>query len=186
MESVLTSQQRQQLLALARSVIEQQVQNGRSQPSACPDPALAVPRGCFVTIKQHRQLRGCIGNFRSELPLWRNVAQMAVAAATGDPRFYPMKSPDLTDYTLEISVLSPLRRIADIGEIEVGRHGLYLEKGPYHGVLLPQVASEYGWDRADFLRHTCLKAGLPADAWQSAKCVISIFSAEVFGEESVC
>ena len=182
MEKTFDRTQRRQLLALARSVIDEQVRHGRPQPPACPDPALAVPRGCFVTIKQHGQLRGCIGTFQAERPLWQNVAQMAAAAATGDPRFYPMQAADLADFALEISVLTPMRAIAAVAEIEVGRHGLYLELGSYRGVLLPQVASEYGWDRDTFLRQTCHKAGLPANAWQSEKCRIYTFSAEVFGE----
>ena len=182
MERAFAAGARQALLALARNVIHQQVRQRRPAPPPCPDPALAVAGGCFVTIKQRGQLRGCIGTFRSEHPLWENVAQMAAAAATGDPRFYPMQEPDLADFTLEISVLSPLQRIASVAEIEVGRHGLYVEKGPARGVLLPQVASEYGWDRPTFLRQTCHKADLPPDAWQNAESVISIFSAQIFGE----
>lgn len=183
MERTFDHRQRQLLLALARASIVAQVRGDRRQAPPCPDPALQAPGGCFVTIKQHGRLRGCIGTFASDRPLWHNVAQMAAAAATGDPRFYPMQAGDLVDFTLEISVLSPMRRIAAIEEIEVGRHGLYLEKGPYRGVLLPQVACEYGWDRATFLRQTCHKAGLPAEAWQSPDCIVQVFAAEVFGEE---
>ena len=107
---------------------------------------------------------------------------MAVSAATRDPRFYPMKPADLADFSLEISVLSPLHQIQSVEEIKVGTHGIYLIKGHAHGVLLPQVATEYGWDRETFLRHTCLKAGLPETAWQK-DCELFIFSADVFGEE---
>jgi AmmeMemoRadiSam system protein A len=107
---------------------------------------------------------------------------MAVSAATRDPRFYPMKAQDLADFELEISVLSPLELISSVDEIKVGTHGIYLVKNSSRGVLLPQVATEYGWDRDTFLRHTCIKAGLPENAWQK-ECEIYIFSALVFGED---
>jgi AmmeMemoRadiSam system protein A len=142
---------------------------------------LQINSGCFVTIKQKGALRGCIGNFISEQPLYKLVQEMAVSAATRDPRFYPMKAPDLTDFTLDISVLSPLVKAGSVEEIQVGIHGIYIVKGNYRGVLLPQVAVEYGWDRDQFLQHTCMKAGLPQDAWQG-ECDIYLFSAQVFGE----
>src|SRR6185369_594520 len=123
-----------------------------------------------------------IGNFVSDQPLYRLVQEMAVSAATRDPRFYPMKQQDLIDFDLEISVLSPLERISSLDEIQVGTHGLYIIKNSYRGVLLPQVATEYGWDRETFLKHTCLKAGLPENAWKK-ECDIHTFSALVFGEK---
>jgi AmmeMemoRadiSam system protein A len=135
-----------------------------------------------VTIKQSGQLRGCIGNFVSDKPLWRLVQEMAISAATQDPRFYPMKPEDLDSFELDISVLSPLKMIDDVEEIVVGTHGIYIIKNHCRGVLLPQVATEYGWDRDTFLRHTCLKAGLPEDSWKKG-CEIYIFSAQVFGEQ---
>ena len=94
----------------------------------------------------------------------REVAEISIASATKDPRFYPMGEKDLENFSLEISVLSPLRKIEDLSEIEVGKHGIYLEKGYYRGVLLPQVATEHGWDRDTFLKQTCIKAGLPPEA----------------------
>jgi AmmeMemoRadiSam system protein A len=106
---------------------------------------------------------------------------MAVSAATRDPRFYPMKVNDLADFTLDISVLSPLAKAASVEEIRVGTHGIYIVKGSYRGVLLPQVATEYGWNRNQFLEHTCIKAGLPKDAWLG-ECEIYIFSALVLSE----
>lgn len=169
------------LLQLARKTIIAQV-SGQPLPGIeKPSEALLSHSGCFVTIKQQGQLRGCIGSFVAQQPLWQTVREMAVSAATRDPRFYPMKPADLDHFQLEISVLSPLQQIQSVDEIQVGTHGLYLIKGSNHGVLLPQVATEYGWDRDTFLRHTCRKAGLPDDAWQK-KCDIYIFSAEVFGE----
>ena len=148
------------------------------------EKALNARNGCFVTISQNGQMRGCIGNFQSKLPLFKEVAEMAIASATKDPRFFPMKEEDLDHFEVEISVLSPLQKIEDPEEIEVGTHGIYLEKGYYRGVLLPQVASEHGWDRLTFLNQTCVKAGLPTDAWEAEDAEIYIFSAQVFSEKS--
>lgn len=170
------------LLLLARETIIARV-NGQPLPVIeHPAAALQAPYGCFVTIKQQGQLRGCIGSFTAPTPLWQTVREMAVSAATKDPRFYPMKPADLHEFQLEISVLTPLTQIQSPDEIHVGTHGLYLIKGQNHGVLLPQVATEHGWDRDTFLRQTCRKASLPEDAWQK-DCEIYIFSAEVFSEE---
>lgn len=152
-------------------------------PDTCfTEPNLNRHCGCFVTIHQFGQLRGCIGNFVSDKPLYELVREMAVAAATQDPRFYPMKKEDLVSFELEISVLSPLIPIESTDDISVGVHGLYIVKGNSRGVLLPQVATEYGWDRETFLRHTCLKAGLPENAWQK-DCMIYRFSAQICKEQ---
>jgi AmmeMemoRadiSam system protein A len=183
-EKELKAKERIILLEIARRAIEGYVRTGKT-PGVEPreEKALNVRSGCFVTIKQGGQLRGCIGNFQSEHPLFQDVAQMAVASATKDPRFYPIKMEDLNNFTLEISVLSPLTKIENFEEIEVGKHGIYLEKGYYRGVLLPQVAVEHGWDRETFLRQTCLKAGLPGDSWKAEDAEIYIFSAQIFGEK---
>lgn len=177
----MTPSEQQQLLTLARETIIARV-NGTPLPLLdTPSADLTSRSGCFVTIKRRKQLRGCIGTFVSDQPLWETVREMAVSAATRDPRFRPMQPEELTDFHLEISVLSPLRDIASVDEIQVGTHGLYVIKGSAHGVLLPQVAVEYGWDRETFLRQTCRKAGLPEDAWLR-NCRILAFTAEVFGE----
>lgn len=181
MDGLLTAKERKELLKIARDTIVSHVSAVPVTEVEPSSPALAAENGCFVTIKQNGQLRGCIGNFVSDKPLCRLVQEMAVSAATRDPRFYPMKAPDLQNFDLEISVLSPLRRIDSVEEIQVGIHGIYIIKNSYRGVLLPQVATEYGWDRESFLKHTCLKAGLPEDAWQKG-CDIYIFSAQVFSE----
>lgn len=183
MEQELTAKEKAALLAIARQAIVAFVRNGEEYVEPREEKALNIRSGCFVTIKKQGELRGCIGNFQSEQPLFKEVAEMARASASKDPRFYPMKSEDLEDFTLEISVLSPLHKIEAIEEIEVGRHGIYLEKSYYRGVLLPQVATEHGWDRKTFLRQTCVKAGLPTDAWAAEDAEIYIFSAQVFGEE---
>ncbi len=184
MSEQLTLPEQQELLRIARDTILSHVESGKVPVVESDSPALQTKSGCFVTIKQQGGLRGCIGNFVSDIPLYRLVQEMAVAAATQDPRFYPMKQNDLADFSLEISVLSPLQKVSGIEEILVGTHGLYVVKNFNRGVLLPQVASEYGWDREGFLRHTCIKAGLPEDAWQK-DCEIYIFSAQVFGEQTV-
>jgi hypothetical protein len=184
-EKELTPTEKATLLEIARRTIETYVRSGRLYVEPREEKSLNVRSGCFVTIKQNGRLRGCIGNFQSEHPLFKEVAQMAVASASKDPRFYPMKEDDLADFSLEISVLSPLKKVESIDEIEVGRHGIYLEKGYYRGVLLPQVATEYDWDRETFLKQTCVKAGLPTDAWKAEDAEIYIFSAQVFGEEMV-
>ena len=184
MAELLTKKEQRDLLKIARDTIVSYVSSGVVPAVETTSNGLNLESGCFVTIKQHEQLRGCIGNFVSDKPLYRLVQEMAISAATQDPRFYPMKTGDLEAFDLEISVLSPLQLISSVDEIKVGMHGLYLVKNSYRGVLLPQVATEYGWDRETFLKHTCLKAGLPENAW-SKDCDIYIFSALVFGEKSV-
>jgi len=183
-EKELNAQEKAILLSIARKSIESFVSTGEIYIEPREEKSLNARNGCFVSIKKGGQLRGCIGNFQSELPLFREVAEMASSSATKDPRFYPMKETDLQDFTLEISVLSPLKKIDDVEEVEVGIHGIYIEKGYYRGVLLPQVATEYGWDRETFLKQTCLKAGLPTDAWQADDAEIYIFSAQIFSEDN--
>ena len=181
MADLLTKKEQKDLLRIARDTITSYVTSGSIPAVETTSRGLNLESGCFVTIKQHGHLRGCIGNFVSDKPLVSLVQEMAVSAATHDPRFYPMKPQDLHDFQLEISVLSPLELISTVDEIQVGTHGIYLVKNGSRGVLLPQVATEYGWDRDTFLKHTCLKAGLPENAWQK-DCEIYIFSALVFGE----
>lgn len=181
-ERALNAHEKQVLLQMARQAICKGVLTGEEYIEPREEKCLNQRNGCFVTIRQKGKLRGCIGNFQSELPLFREVTRMALASAIRDPRFYPMKEADLESFSVEISVLSPLRKVESTGEIEVGKHGIYIEKGFYRGVLLPQVATEHGWDRATFLRQTCLKAGLPIDAWEAEDAEIYVFSAQVFGE----
>lgn len=182
MADLLTKTEQKELLKIVRKTIISFISTGNVPPVETASQGLNGENGCFVTIKQQKKLRGCIGNFVSDKPLYRLVQEMALAAASRDPRFYPMKPNDLVDFELEISVLSPLRKIDSVDEIQVGQHGLYIIKDSYQGVLLPQVATEYGWDRDTFLKHTCLKAGLPENTWQK-ECEIFIFSAQVFGEK---
>ena len=143
-------------------------------------PNLAQKRGAFVTLHKFGELRGCIGNIVGIEPLHETVKNMARAAAFEDPRFVPLQYEELKDIDIEISVLSPLKRIKDINEIQVGKHGIYLRKGYNSGLLLPQVATEYNWDRLTFLDQTCLKAGLYPGCWKEKDTEIYIFSADVF------
>ena len=182
MQKPLTETEKKSLLAIARQAIIATVAEEELPTLKTGSGALQEKRGCFVTIKMNNQLRGCIGTFLAEHPLCRTVQEMAVSAATRDPRFYPMKMTDLDDFTIEISVLSPLHEIQSIDEIRVGVHGIYLEKNYSRGVLLPQVATEYGWDRDSFLAQTCIKAGLRPHDWEDGA-TIYIFSADVFGEK---
>ena len=183
MQTELNAQEKKALLSIAREAIIRVVKTGEEYIEPREEKRLNQRNGCFVTIKQNDELRGCIGNFQSELPLFKEVSKMAAASATQDPRFYPLQEGDLDNFSLEISVLSPLQKIDEIDEIEVGKHGIYLEKGFHRGVLLPQVATEYQWDRDTFLQQTCLKAGLSTHAWQAEDTEIYIFSAQIFGEK---
>jgi len=136
--------------------------------------------GAFVTLKKRGSLRGCIGYIREIMPLYKTVREAAIQSAFHDPRFEPVAREEWKEIEVEISVLSPMKRVDSIEEIEVGKHGLYIERGPYSGLLLPQVAIEYAFDRETFLEETCLKAGLGRDAWRSRDTSIYIFTAEVF------
>lgn len=145
-------------------------------------PALREPRGVFVTLHRRGRLRGCIGYLEAVKPLGQAVAEMARAAAFHDPRFPPLTASELPEVELEISILTPMRRIQEIQEIEVGKHGLYIERGLCRGLLLPQVATECRWDCTTFLEQTCLKAGLPPPAWKDPETRIYVFEAEILSE----
>ncbi len=144
---------------------------------------IAEPGGAFVTIRIHHELRGCIGYIESQSPLGEVVAEVAEKAALEDPRFPPLSREELEGAQLEISVLSPLRPVARVEEIEVGKHGLLIEYGHRRGLLLPQVPGEFGWDREEFLENTARKAGLPADTWKDPAATIYAFTAEILQEE---
>jgi len=177
---VLTDVDRRTLIDIVKTTIKCKL-TGKDIPEFHIDSEiLKGKKGAFVTLKKHGHLRGCIGYIEAKKPLYKTVAEMAIAAAFNDPRFPPLRSDELTHITLEISVLSPLKEIKDIREIEAGVHGLYITKGFHSGLLLPQVAKEYKWDRLTFLEETCYKAGLHPDAWKDKDTKIYIFSADVF------
>jgi AmmeMemoRadiSam system protein A len=141
--------------------------------------ALAEPRGVFVTLHDGGELRGCIGSIVGRQPLAEAVLASARGAAAGDPRFLPVAPAELDRLELEISVLSPLRTVAGPGDIEVGRHGVLLQKDGRQAVFLPQVAPEQGWDRDTMLDHLARKAGLPPDGWRRGA-AFAVFTADVF------
>ena len=171
-----------ELLQTARRSLRDMIDG---HPVDVPAPADGSPlsqhNGVFVTLKREQRLRGCIGRIVGAGPLPLSVAELARSAAREDPRFPPLRSEELDDLHIEVTVLSPLEVIDGPEQIEVGRHGLVIEQGFQRGLLLPQVADEQGWDAVTFLEHTCLKAGLPVDAWQhGAK--LSRFEAVFFEE----
>jgi len=179
----LTDEQKKILLEIARISIMSAVLDTKPSYPKILDPILNEKCGAFVTITVNGKLRGCIGNIRASMPLWETVKEMAREAALNDPRFYPLTPRELDDIEIEISVLSPFKLINDIEEIEVGKHGLFIKMGYYQGLLLPQVAVEYNWDRIEFLKQTCRKAGLYELCWKEKGCEIYIFSATIFNEK---
>lgn len=182
---MLSGKERESLLKLARDTIDSKLK-GQNSPKYTPVSAVGTePRGAFVTLHKHGALRGCIGYVEAIKPLWQSVQEMAIAAAFQDPRFPSLTQAEFNDIDIEISVMSPIKRISNIDEIEVGKHGIIIKKGLNQGLLLPQVASEEGWDRDTFLQHTCYKAGLLGDCWNKPDTEIYIFSAEVFSERNV-
>ena len=179
---MLTTTQRDALLALARRTAHQAARgDGADGPGPAPE-GLTAPGAAFVTVRVGGALRGCIGTFEARDPLWDTVHEMATAAATRDPRFAPLDARDLTALTVDVSVLAPARRISGPGEIELGRHGLEVRRGSRRGLLLPQVAADHDLDRETFLAETCRKAGLPTGAWRETDTEIWAFEADVFGE----
>ena len=176
----LSADAQRALLHIARHAIAAHFDGETYRPPS-GDPALDQPAGAFVTLHIDGVLRGCIGRMQASGPLSQTVADMAVAAATQDPRFLPMGPDELEDVDIEISVLSPLRPI-DPSQVEVGTHGLIITKGVYRGVLLPQVAVDHHFDAQRFLVETCRKAGLPADAWRDPETSLEAFTAQVFSE----
>lgn len=176
----LSQQDRQTLHQIVREAITAGLQGQRPSPPTPESPALQEKRPVFVTLHWRGQLRGCIGLVEPVKPLAEAVQEMALAAAFRDPRFPPLTSEEFPDVDIEISVLSPFSQIQQPEEIEVGKHGLYIKKGLYSGLLLPQVATEQHWDRITFLCETCRKAGLYPEAWKEPDTQIFIFSAEIF------
>jgi AmmeMemoRadiSam system protein B/AmmeMemoRadiSam system protein A len=183
-ESGLSEDDREILLNIARTTIEHRVK-GEAVPKFHVDsPILKENRGAFVTLHKHGGLRGCIGYIEAIKPLYITIQEMAEAAALNDHRFPPVSPEELDAVDLEISVLTPLRKIIDVNEIETGKHGIVLKKGYHQGVFLPQVATEQGWDRTTFLNQICFKAGIrDKNCWREKDAEIFIFSAEVFKEK---
>jgi AmmeMemoRadiSam system protein B/AmmeMemoRadiSam system protein A len=178
---LLTKEQQKKMLELARRSIETYLKTGKKLQVTETDPVLTKQMGAFVTLHRNGELRGCIGNMVGSQPLYLTIRDMAVESATGDPRFTPVKPADLKDIDIEISVLSPMEKVDSADKIEMGVHGVLVRRGFNSGVFLPQVATETGWSKEEFLSQLCSqKAGLPADAWKDKNTDLYIFTAEVF------
>jgi uncharacterized protein len=174
------------LLDIARKSVEAAIKRETIPPISCNHPDLQGKQGAFVTLKMCGTLRGCIGRFTSDIPLYRLVSEMAISSAMEDPRFdfNRIKSAELNLLEIEISVLSPLKRIHNPFDFELGKHGIYIIKGHSIGCFLPQVATETGWSKEEFLSQCCWsKAGIPEDAWKSRDVEIYTFTAEIIKEK---
>ncbi len=180
----LSNEEKKRLLSIAREAIGSYVIKRKKPEMHETNPELIKKRGVFVTLTQNGQLRGCIGYIQAVKPLCEAVTDMAIEAAVNDPRFSPLQKEELSKIKIEISVLSPLKRIKDTQEIKIGRDGIFIRKGFDSGLLLPQVATENNWNKDEFLKQGCYKAGLPADAWKKGA-EIYTFSAEIFDESLI-
>lgn len=183
MKAMLSETEKQFLLQTAWSSIETTV---RGVDPIIPEPvppSLSIPAGAFVTLRIGSELRGCIGYIDAVKPLIKTVAEAAAKAAHEDVRFFPIEPKELPNITIEISVVSPIVPVRSIDDIEIGEHGLVIVYGSRRGLLLPQVAVEYGWDREMFLTQTARKAGLPPYIWKDPDASVFCFTAEIFSKQ---
>ncbi|MDD5134058.1 MAG: AmmeMemoRadiSam system protein A [Phycisphaerae bacterium] len=182
----MTDEQKKTLLKVARETVKAAVAGQRPQRPYSNEAELNAHCGCFVTLKNKGELRGCIGQFVSDMPLIELVGQMAVAASTGDSRFFdePITPKEVPSIDIEISVLSPLKKTLDPLSLRPGIDGIYIKKGYTSGCFLPQVATETGWSKEEFLSYCCAhKAGLKPDAWKDKNTEVYLFTAEIIEEE---
>ena len=181
-DHVLSEKEQKTLLQIARRTLEGHV-GGKGIPRTdAVSEKLMEKRGVFVTLQKNGMLRGCIGYIKPIQPLALAVAEMTVSASSRDPRFPAVTPAEIKDVHIEISALSPMKRVFDVGDIKVGQHGLYIVRGESSGLLLPQVATIYAWNGEEFLKQTCTKAGLPSNAWKDKETQVYVFSAQVFSE----
>jgi AmmeMemoRadiSam system protein B/AmmeMemoRadiSam system protein A len=181
---MLNEKQKKILLDIARKTIEEYVRTGKIPEFNVQDPMLKEKRGVFVTLHRRDMLRGCIGYIMPLQELYKAVSKMAIESSTNDPRFPQVRREELDEIEIEISVLTVPERIKSVDEIELGKHGVIVKKGYHQGVFLPQVATETGWSKEEFLNRLCYdKANLPEDAWKDKDTEIYTFSAQVFQEE---
>ena len=177
-----SNSERKELLRIARKSIAAALTREPGREAIPTSSALNEPRGAFVTLRLGNELRGCIGYIEPNLPLSKTIHEVAQKAAFEDPRFPELTQDELSVIEIEISVLSPVERVTNIQEIEIGTHGLVIESGAARGLLLPHVATSYKWDREQFLRQTSIKAGLQPDAWKKPDVMIYKFSTETFSD----
>jgi AmmeMemoRadiSam system protein A len=178
----LDTQQQRALLQLAREALTHAVKRGKILDKRVDDPALNADCGVFCSLHAGEQLRGCVGTIEGGQPLYLSVIEMTLGAANRDSRFPPVRPDELRNVAIELTVLHPRRRIAGPDELEVGRHGILVVRGRHRGILLPQVATQYGWNARTFLEYGCQKAGLEPDAWTDPDTELYVFEAQVFGE----
>ena len=181
---VLADDEKRELLRIARATLREHSFSGRIPPGKPHREALCAPAGVFVSLHRGEQLRGCLGTIEADRPLYRAIQEMAVAAATRDPRFPPISDEEIDQLTIEISVLGLARAVRAPADITIGDDGLWIEADGHRGLLLPQVAPEAGWDAATLFAKTCAKAGLPPDAWQRTDAQIMAFRAQVFSDDT--
>jgi len=176
--------EQKKMLKLARETLEKYLSTGKKPDLNFPEQKLTRISGAFVTLKKHGMLRGCIGHIEAREPLAQAVRDLAIASATEDSRFQPVTKEELKDIDIEISVLSPATKVDSADDIVLGKHGVIVRKGYNTGVFLPQVATETGWTKEEFLNELCSqKAGLPPDAWRDKDTELFVFTAQVFGEK---
>ena len=184
MQPSISAGDQQKLLRWARQTVETAVRGSSAMefPASELTDTLRAPHGAFVTLKKHGELRGCIGRMDFDRPLWENVTAAAVSSALEDPRFPPVRVEELPEVRLEISVLNPPEVLPDVQQFDPQRHGIIVEKGWNHALLLPKVAQEYGWGATKVLETVCLKAGMSVDAWREPDARLQVFTAFDFGE----
>jgi AmmeMemoRadiSam system protein A len=181
-EHTLTDDEKRELLRIARATLREYTRTGYIPPGKPHRQSLLDDASVFVTLHRGDELRGCIGSLQDKKPLYKAIQEMAVAAASRDTRFPPVREEELPEIRVEISVLGARTRISDPSELTIGTHGVCLTRGEARGLLLPQVAVEHGWDAATLLDRTCTKAGLDAGAWRDPETAVEVFTAQVFDE----
>jgi AmmeMemoRadiSam system protein A len=179
---VLAVDEQRELLRIARATLREHARSGKLPPGKPHRDTLLAPAAVFVTLHRDADLRGCIGTTTADRPIYRAVQEMAVAAATRDPRFPPVTADEIALIEIEISVLGALRAVQGPEEVVIGRDGVVVDGRGHRGLLLPHVAVESGWDAKAFVERTCQKAGLPRDAWREGDLTISVFPTQVFSE----
>lgn len=178
----LTDNEKKELLRIARATLREYARTGHIPPGKPHRQVLLDPASVFVSLHHGDQLRGCIGSLQDSTPIYKAIQEMVVAAATRDTRFEQIPPDEYAELTIEISVLGPRTTISDASELRVGEHGVCLTRGARRGLLLPQVATDRGWDAETFLDRVCNKAGLADGAWREDDATIEVFGAQVFDE----
>lgn len=181
---MLNQSAQEEALKIARQTLEEYLATGKIPSFSPTNRSLLKPLGAFVTLRKHGELRGCIGEFESKEPLYKAIQKIAIAAATQDFRFPSVKAEELENINIEISILTPKKKIDNWQEIKLGQHGVTIQKEFHSGTFLPQVATETGWTLEEFLSQLCSqKAGLPPDCYKDPTVNLFVFEALVFQEK---